>query len=615
MRRTSSNNNRRMTLGPVSDTRVNSKKKTTRNSAGPGGGHRRRKSLIPSDLTSRKSTSRSSHQSRSSRGRRQSSIYGGSVGTVDPRPINDPGYMNTEQRVLIGYLVEKNYDHQISPRTLTNPTGKDFENIANFLFRQIDPTFKFHKSMVNEVPLMFKGLHYPFNISKTALSAVGSPHTWPYLLACLTWLIELLGYDEDAEKAKVENRQSEAAGTGEGGKDGDLVFFEYLHEAYGSFLAGDDEHYQNLESDLEGRVTEQNEVFSEEIEKLKDANALLKKELNVLQSSGSTLPKLKSKRADLQGELQNVKDALSQQEDARKDQKETLRHRRMDLGMQEKELANAEAEAQKLKEKISSQSISAADVEEMTKRRLKLKDQMTQQEEQLEEKRSAILNVEDHIADGLKALNEFVDKYNEKAAELKMIPSTAKNADGEDLKLVVNGRTSDVVNVNPKRVIKPAVRRMEDNYNIKTTEEKTRTMSLESSIKSVESLKREREEQLIILKNECIKTEEQLKREKAAMELCVQKGAEETEEYELRIHKLRHEPNAHTERLQIDLQEAKSNFEQTKASIEQQRGRLASQFEKSLNSITNHKFHFESKLNEALKEIKGKRRALQSSGM
>ena len=38
MRRTSSNNNRRMTLGPVSDTRVNSKKKTTRNSAGPGGG-------------------------------------------------------------------------------------------------------------------------------------------------------------------------------------------------------------------------------------------------------------------------------------------------------------------------------------------------------------------------------------------------------------------------------------------------------------------------------------------------------------------------------------------------------------------------------------------------
>ena len=85
--------------------------------------------------------------------------------------------------------------------------------------------------MINEVPLMFKGLHYPFSISKTALSAVGSPHTWPYLLACLTWLIELLGYDEESEKSKAENKISEF----EFDAGGNLVFFEYLREAYGFF--------------------------------------------------------------------------------------------------------------------------------------------------------------------------------------------------------------------------------------------------------------------------------------------------------------------------------------------------------------------------------------------
>ena len=228
MRKGTKSKNRRMTLGPVSDTRVNKVSdfaSTLRNSAGPTlnlrqkkraslsrqSANRRKSKERSRNSTSRTSASRTSasrnSQSRSSKGksgRRQSSVHGyGGNAIVDPRPIKDHEFMNTEQRVLIGYLVEKNYDHQISPRTLTSPTTKDFENISSFLFRQIDSNFKFQKSMINEVPLMFKGLHYPFSISKTALSAAGSPHTWPYLLACLTWLIELLSYDEESEKSKL----------------------------------------------------------------------------------------------------------------------------------------------------------------------------------------------------------------------------------------------------------------------------------------------------------------------------------------------------------------------------------------------------------------------------
>ena len=33
---------------------------------------------------------------------------------------------------------------------------------------------------------------YPFNISKSHLQAVGSPHAWPSLLAGLVWIVELL---------------------------------------------------------------------------------------------------------------------------------------------------------------------------------------------------------------------------------------------------------------------------------------------------------------------------------------------------------------------------------------------------------------------------------------
>lgn len=49
------------------------------------------------------------------------------------------------------------------------------------------PSWLLGVQIEDEVPLVFKRLRYPFQISKSALQAVGSPHTWPALLAALAW--------------------------------------------------------------------------------------------------------------------------------------------------------------------------------------------------------------------------------------------------------------------------------------------------------------------------------------------------------------------------------------------------------------------------------------------
>ena len=69
-----------------------------------------------------------------------------------------------------------------------------------FLLRQVDPHIKAFGKIEDDVPTLFKQLRYPFQISKSALFAVGSPHTWPGLLAALAWLVELLNYSEKAEQ-------------------------------------------------------------------------------------------------------------------------------------------------------------------------------------------------------------------------------------------------------------------------------------------------------------------------------------------------------------------------------------------------------------------------------
>ena len=82
-----------------------------------------------------------------------------------------------------------------------------------------------------------KKLGYPFGVSKTALVAVGSPHTWPALLAMITWLVELITYDEEARMAKEQK---------DGLDDPETLFFAYLAQAYGTFLSGDDEQFQQV---------------------------------------------------------------------------------------------------------------------------------------------------------------------------------------------------------------------------------------------------------------------------------------------------------------------------------------------------------------------------------
>jgi kinetochore protein NDC80 len=136
---------------------------------------------------------------------RRSSAFPSSGPKQDPRPLADKGFQNDCIRTIITYLSSHGYPAAVSPKTLSSPTGKDFTMIAQFLFQRFDPSMRQFGKMEDEVTTFFKRLNYPFPISKSALFAVGSPHSWPSVLAALTWLVELLNYSE-----KVD--QSESAG-------------------------------------------------------------------------------------------------------------------------------------------------------------------------------------------------------------------------------------------------------------------------------------------------------------------------------------------------------------------------------------------------------------------
>lgn len=149
------------------------------------------------------------HQGKPSSSQRRHSVYysNGQTPRVDPRPLGDKAYINSCVRQLISFLSSRGFDSALSPKTLASPTAKEFAALSLFLFRQADENFKFGSKTEDDVPTVFKQLRYPFQISKSALYAVGSPHTWPSLLTALTWLVQIYIYEEETERneAKVNS--------------------------------------------------------------------------------------------------------------------------------------------------------------------------------------------------------------------------------------------------------------------------------------------------------------------------------------------------------------------------------------------------------------------------
>ncbi len=145
---------------------------------------------------------------------RRSSAFGGkpSGPKQDPRPLGDKNYLNNCVHTLIAYLSMHGYPAAVSPKTLASPTAKDFTMVVQFLFQRFDPNMKTFGKIEDEVPMFFKRLNYPFQISKSALFAVGSPHSWPAVLAALTWLVELLNYNEKVEEASNPSSERHTEG-------------------------------------------------------------------------------------------------------------------------------------------------------------------------------------------------------------------------------------------------------------------------------------------------------------------------------------------------------------------------------------------------------------------
>ncbi|KAI8849418.1 HEC/Ndc80p family-domain-containing protein [Chytridium lagenaria] len=303
----------------------------------------------------------------------------------------------------------------VSPKILQAPSAKDFQSIFKFLYAQLDPKFIFQKKFEEEVPVILRGLRYPFcdQISKSHLHSVGSPHAWPSLLAMLTWMVELIlvrlcdQIDNQNDFDEMPNAEVAA----------EKVFFEYLTKAYAVFLAGDD-NYDSMDRELISNFDRKNEKIVNEVQKLNHEHEILSREWANLRESESPLTVAEKENQTLHSDIDKFKQYIIHLETKKEKLVEQVKSLEEDLSSKESELAKVSSEKAELQKTVDMQEISPADVDRMTAEREQLVRTLESMAAKTDECQRTIWEKEITLQKKIDQLEKHMQEYNTLAYKL-----------------------------------------------------------------------------------------------------------------------------------------------------------------------------------------------------
>ncbi|OTB09611.1 hypothetical protein M426DRAFT_316159 [Hypoxylon sp. CI-4A] len=370
----------------------------------------------------------------------------------DPRPLRDRSFQARIGQEILDYLVKHNFEmemkHTLSQNIIKSPTQKDFNFMFQWLYRRIDPSYRFQKSIDQEVPPILKQLRYPWQntITKSQISAVGGQN-WYIFLGVLHWMMQLAQMIEGYSSHRYDHACEES------GIDvsGDHIIFDFLSSAYRDWLAmdddaGDEDAERVLAPHVEsmGRAFERsNHKYTDELNMLEAENARLQQEIEDLEKS----------TPDPRTLDQNFK--IMEEDRIKFEEYNTLALSRIEkyesrIGVLQEELdklleelKESEDERRALQKEVDDQGISMQDIDRMTSERERLQKGIESATQRLDEGKKRVAEKEMEASRKLDDLERLVDKYNTLAYQIGLIPATAVNAKGEAYELAVTVNESD----------------------------------------------------------------------------------------------------------------------------------------------------------------------------
>ena len=366
----------------------------------------------------------------------------------DPRPWRDPNYRNKVGQDLLDYLTRNNFElemkRSLNQKSMVSPTQKDFEAIFQWLYKRIDPAYRFMKGIDFEGPAILKQLRYPWadKVSKSQWAAVGGQN-WSSFMGMLQWMMQLAQMMDQFDSGEYDDA------CGEAGVDvsGDKIIFRFLSGAYRDWLSvgddGDDDddaekllipHVDAMAAEFERG----NQRYAEEMKILEAENAVLKQHIAEAEAGAPDLAKLEKHFKILEDDKRKFEEYNTNVEGKVEKYEQRNKFLLEEIERSEIELREAEQEKSSLQDSVDRQGITIQDIDRMSTERDRLQKGLEATTAKLEDVKRKAVEKEADTNRALEELERTVEKYNSLCYQIALVPSTTANAKGQEFELHLN---------------------------------------------------------------------------------------------------------------------------------------------------------------------------------
>ncbi len=352
--------------------------------------------------------------------------------------LKDPRSKKQIIDIMTQFLQQNNFITDVSKGISSN----NFKQLVNLIMQPMDPHFSMdiipqqqqqsNKNTTSSFDIdtllnLFTFLKYPYTLAKRNLQSIGTMHTWPPVLAALSWLAELSNYHVSREHfEQQEQRNSLANQSTATVATQDELFLKFLSKAYSAFITSTDQDgkaadifEQELEKQFEGR----NEVLKKEIDKYKMEMMNMREELDTqYRNKPCPLVELKEQKEKLVVDKEMLATAMQGMERHNWKLRESGVTTEKEIRVSQQNIDALKVQIERLHRDISKQTVTKDEVRGWNNEIGILGNQLKMERENRERKLKEIHDEENLIRDLEQDLNDKIKEYHEYAAKLHLIP-------------------------------------------------------------------------------------------------------------------------------------------------------------------------------------------------
>ncbi|XP_021747496.1 kinetochore protein ndc80-like [Chenopodium quinoa] len=378
-------------------------------------------------------------------------------------------------RSINAYLASHGVSLSLSFKPL--PSAKDVTEVLRFLLSRLDFPCNpgaAKRILEDELFLILKCLNCPHKINKSALRAPAAPHAFPQMLAVIHWLVQLADYTDHLASDENTGRFSFM-------KD---ALMAYSVNSYLPYMRGDDEAVEVLDKEFSEKMEREKELLASNLKSLDDEVQKLESELEGLKSKPSEREMYENQSKDLKGDLRKFEEFIAQVRDGNSITQKALEEKEMELAAKEEEIKRTREENEELQKRVDAQKFNLRDAERMKRELQAVEREISEAEASRSSWEEKSWDIHVAIAQKHKELEALSVECNQTLRRLK--PAITKHGGDFQYVLNANGSTpAEVLGINYKSTLKPAIRACADEIKKSTTAKLEEFIALQQQSKEL----------------------------------------------------------------------------------------------------------------------------------